>query len=234
MKPHRLLIVGAGALGRQILGWAMEVPETARDWDVGGFLDDRPGILDGYNRPYGILGDPMSFPLSERDRVVCAIADPRTRLEYTEKLAQRGARFTNVIHPSAVTGFNCTLGEGCVLAPMATLDCDVTLGNHVIMYILSGVGHDTVIGDGCMISSQAVVCGGCTLGRGAFIGTHATVNENTVIGDHAFLASGSVAGGRVPSNAVMMGIPARPIRQWVRLLRGLNSKQCTTNVSPNA
>lgn len=218
-KPNRLLIVGAAALGRQILGWAMEVPEAERDWEIAGFLDDRPHILDGYNRPVGILGDPMSFRFSDTDRVVCAILNPRKRLEYCDELARRGARFTNIIHPAAKISANCTLGEGCVLAPWAGIDCDVTVGNHVVLYGWSGIGHDSRVGDGCMLSTQAILCGTCTLGRGVFIGTHATVNENTVIGDHASVASGSVAAGQIPANSVVMGIPARPIRQWARIMR---------------
>lgn len=221
IKPYRLLIVGAAALGRQILGWAMDVPEQARDWEIGGFLDDRPNILDGYDRPFGILGDPMSYDFQGSDRVVCAIADPRTRLDYCARLASRGARFTTLIHPSVHINSNCRLGEGSVLGPMSALDCDVTLGNHVVIYGMCGIGHDTVIGDGCQISPHAVICGGCKLGRGVFIGANATLNENAVLGDLATVAAGSVASGRIPDKAMVMGIPAMPMRQLARLRRTL-------------
>lgn len=218
-KPYRFLIVGAGALGRQALSKALDVPADARDWEIGGFLDSRPGILDGYNRRYGILGDPMTFDFSENDRIVCAIANPQARLEYCEKLARRGARFTNLIHPTAMIDRDCRLGTGCMIGPLAAIDCDVTLGNHVMVYGFCGIGHDTVVGDGCSLSMHTIVAGGCRLGRGVFIGTNATVNETTEFGDYASLAAGSVASGRIPAKAVMMGIPARPIRQWARLLK---------------
>lgn len=218
-KPYRLLIVGAAALGRQILGWAMDVPEGARDWEIAGFLDDRPDILDGYNRPFSILGDPKSYRFSETDRVICAIADPRTRLHYCEMLTRRGARLITFIHPTVHINSNCRLGEGCVLGPMSALDCDVMLGNHVVIYGMCGIGHDTVIGDGCQISPHAVICGDCKLGRGVFIGTNATLNENAVIGDYATVASGSVVSGHVPGKTVVMGIPAMPIREWAKLVR---------------
>lgn len=220
-KPYRLLIVGAAALGRQILDWAMDVPEESRDWEIAGFLDDRPDILNGYKRPFGIVGDPMSFRFSERDRVVCAIAKPEVRLAFCEKLAERGAQFAKVIHPSVAIGSNSTLGSGCVIGPRSMLDCDVTLGDHVLLYHWCGIGHDTTVGDGCLFSPRVTVVGGCRLGRGVSMGTNATVNENIAIGDHAIVASGSVVTKRVPANSVVMGAPARPLRQLARIARGM-------------
>lgn len=222
MKPYRLLIVGAGALGRQVLSKVVQVPDAVRDWEFGGFLDSRPDILDGYNRPYGILGDPLTFRFSDRDRVVCAIASPKVRLEYCTKLARQGARFMNFIHESAVIDPTSRIGEGCVIGPNTAIDCDVVIGDHVMIYGWGGIGHDTVVGDGCSLSPHMVIAGGCRLGSGVFIGTNATVNENTLIGNHASVASGSVVSGRVPDNAVMMGVPARPIRQWAKVLGTLD------------
>lgn len=220
-KPYRLLIVGAAALGRQMLDWAMDVPEAVRDWEIAGFLDDRPNILNGYNRPFGILGDPMTFHFSDRDRVVCAIADPKVRLQYCETLTQRGAQFTSIIHPSVTIGSNCKLGMGCVIGPRSMLDCDITLGNHVLLYHWCGIGHDTQIGDGSLLSPRMTIAGSCKLGQGVSIGMHATVNEKITIGDFASVASGSVVTKHVPNNSVVMGIPAQPIKQWAKLMRNL-------------
>ena len=219
MKPHRLLIVGAGAMGRLALEIAMDVPEAERDWEIGGFLDDRPNVLDGYGRSFGILGDPATFDFSDTDRVVCAIAAPRVRLEFCKRLASRGAKFVNLIHPTAIIGRYSKMGLGCIFAHYSLLDTDTSVDSHVIVYPRGIVGHDSTVGEGTLLAPQAVLCGGCTLGRGIFIGANATVNENTVIGDYASLASGSVATGHIPAHAVMMGVPARPIRQWAKLLR---------------
>lgn len=222
-KPDRLLIVGAAAMGRLALEIAMDIPDAEREWEIGGFLDDRPGILDGYDRPFGILGEPATFNFAETDRVVCAVANPKLRLEFCEMLAARGARFTNVIHPTAIIGRHSKMGQGCIIAPFAILDSDASLGDHVIVYARGIIGHDAVVGDGCLLAPQAVVGAGSRLGPAVFLGINSTVNPNTVVGDHVSLASGSVAGGQIPDNAVMMGVPAHPIRQWAKLLRSLKA-----------
>jgi len=202
-----------------MLGWAMDIPASEREWDIGGFLDNRPGILDGYKRPFGIVGDPDTYRFTEDDRVICAIADPGIRLEYARKLAARGARFTQLIHPTAIISFNCSIGEGSALGPLAGLDCDVTIGDHVVVNGPGVVGHDTVVGNGCHLGTCMVLSGGCRLGEGVFIGANATVNENLVLGDRATVGSGSVATKHVPGGMAVMGVPARPIKELARARR---------------
>ena len=46
----RLVIVGAGGFGREILSWVEDVPVSEK-FQVMGFLDDNPRALDGYNYP---------------------------------------------------------------------------------------------------------------------------------------------------------------------------------------
>ena len=213
---ERLLIVGAGPMGREILDWVEDIPEAERPWSIGGFLDNRRDILDKYQVPYPILGDPETFELQPGDRLVCAVGDPKARLELCAQLEARGARFATVQHPLARVGRRCRIGDGSVLAPWATVDCDVTIGRHVILYFRAGIGHDTILGDGCQLSTQATVCGLCQLGRGVLVGTTATVLPRTTVGDFASVSAGSAARKRVESGQTVIGIPARPLRTMAR------------------
>jgi len=88
----RLLIVGAGGFGREVLCWARDVAPTQSEWSIGGFLDANAAALDGFDVPLEILGNPAEFAPAETDRYVCAIGDPATKQRLVAGLAARGAR----------------------------------------------------------------------------------------------------------------------------------------------
>ena len=86
----RLLIIGGGNFGREVLDWALAVPPVDRDWQVGGFLDSRADILNGFDVPYPNLGDPDSFSFTDNDCFICAVGEPRMKLRYCRQLQSRG------------------------------------------------------------------------------------------------------------------------------------------------
>jgi len=208
---HRLLIIGAGGFGRELLGWALGVPPGARDWAIGGFLDANPAALDGFPCDYGILGDPSSYAPAPNDVFLPAIGHSRTKLRICRSLRARGGQFATLIHPSAILGPACRVGEGNVLCPGATLTTNVTLGDFVVMNAHSGCGHDVVVGDGCTFSSYVDVTGAVRLGEGVFLGSHAVVLPGLKIGDFAAIGAGSVVVRNVPAQATVIGVPAKQV-----------------------
>ena len=50
---NRLLIVGAGNFGREVMDWALAVPQEKRDWELEGFLDNRADVVESLDAPYG-------------------------------------------------------------------------------------------------------------------------------------------------------------------------------------
>jgi sugar O-acyltransferase (sialic acid O-acetyltransferase NeuD family) len=200
-------------MGREVLDWALAVPSDRRDWEVAGFLDSRPGALDGFTTAVGIVGDPETFPLGEHDRVVCALGVSKIRLEYCRRLKARGARFGQVIHPSAVIGSATTLGEGCILCPGAIVTNHVRVGNYVSFDLHATASHDCVIGDACTLSPHAGITGRVTLGTAAFLGAQAMVLPGVTIGDGAIVGAGAVVIADVAAGTTVAGVPARVLRR---------------------
>ena len=166
---ERLLIIGAGGFGREILGWALDIQPTQQGWEIAGFLDLKPDALSGYSIPFKNFGDPTNYTPNANDRFVCAIADPAQKLQTCRELKRRGAQFVSLIHPSAVVGPNCTIGEGCLLCPGAVLTTNVKLGDFVALNVQATAGHDVIIGDGCTLNAHSDVTGCAQLGEGVFL-----------------------------------------------------------------
>jgi sugar O-acyltransferase (sialic acid O-acetyltransferase NeuD family) len=207
----RLLIVGAGGFGREVLAWALAVPADARDWEIGGFLDANTRALDPHPCDYRIVGDPASYEPRPEDVFVPAIANPAIKLQLCRGLRARGAVFTTLVHPSVIIGPACRIGEGCVLCARVVLTTNVTLGDFVTINVGTGCGHDTVLGDGTTISSFADVTGAVRLGEGVFLGSHAVIFPRVEVGEFAVVGAGSAVLRKVPPRATVMGVPAKQV-----------------------
>jgi sugar O-acyltransferase (sialic acid O-acetyltransferase NeuD family) len=208
---QRLLIVGANDFGREVLCWALQIPEDVRPWEIGGFLDNRPEIIDGYNMPYRIMGAPESYTFQKQDRVVVAVGNPVQRKKYVTMIASRGGRFTSVIHPSVIMGLNNRWGAGCIFCPGVIITTNVIIGTHVVFNCQSGAGHDAEIGSYCTLSGAVDITGHVKLGEGVMVGSHASVTPHSIVGDYAVIGAGSVVLRKVPPYTTVMGVPAREV-----------------------
>lgn len=207
----RLLIIGAGGFGREVLTWANQVTPGERPWSECAFLDGNAQALEGYGVEVPIIGDPITYQPQPGDMFLCALGDPATKLKLCRHLREQGATFWTLIHPTAIIGDRCRIGEGTILCPRAILTSDVTVGDFVTFNVASGAGHDAVIGDGCTLSGHVDITGFARLGEGVFLGSHASVLPSVHVGDYAKVGAGSVVMRRVKSGVTVFGVPARPI-----------------------
>ena len=208
----RLIIVGAGGLGREVLTWARHVAEATRpDWTIGGLLDVNPRALDGHDVDAPLILDTPQFCPGPDDLFVCAQGDPEAKLRIARDLQRRGARFINLIHPTAIIGTDCRIGAGLVACPFSVVTTNVTIGDFVTLNIQVTVGHDVVIGDGCSVSPHADVNGNVTINEGVLLGTHCALLPGVRIGSWARVGAGSVVLRHVRPYTTVMGVPAKRV-----------------------
>ena len=210
---RRLLIVGAGGFGRELLQWAIDVTRAsdAPDWRIGGFLDANPNALAGHHVDAGIVGDPETYQPAADDVFLCAIGEPTVKTRVADQLCRRGAQFVTLIHPTCIVGSDCHIGEGSILCPYVVLTSNVTLGRLVTLNVRVAVGHDAVVEDGCTLSAFCDVTGNARVGASAFLGSHVVVTPGSKVGSHAKVGAGSVVIHRVAPHTTVMGVPARRI-----------------------
>ncbi len=211
LKMKRLMIIGAGGFGREVLHWALDVLPQNRNWEVCGFLDADPAVLDVYDCDFPILDDPLNYFPKADDCFICAIGHPSTKLQVCRQLKERGAQFITLIHPTAIIGSRSIIGEGCIFCPGSIITVDVTIGDFVTANLHSTIGHNAVVGQGSTLSGHADVTGFAILGEGVFLGSHAVVLPGAKIGDYAVVGAGSVVLKKVKAGATVMGVPAKQI-----------------------
>ena len=91
---RELIIVGAGGLGRELLGY---IESDNPIFKFKGFLDDRPHILDRSPRHPGIIGTPDTFVPGSNQVYFAAIGDPHARFKYTQYLRNLDVDFGHMV-----------------------------------------------------------------------------------------------------------------------------------------
>lgn len=203
-----LIIVGASGFGREVLQWAKDVNKNSNFWEIKGFIDDNPHALDGYKCDYPILGGIKEWVPSQNEVFSCAIAIPRIKELLVGILKAKGANFITIVHPTAIIGEFCEIGEGLVVTPRAKISPNVKIGNFVTI-LGSGVGHDAVIDDFSSISGNCSINGHVIIGKRVFVASNACIAPSKKVGDDSFIGMGSMVISNVPAGTKVMGNPAR-------------------------
>jgi acetyltransferase-like isoleucine patch superfamily enzyme len=119
------------------------------------------------------------------------------------------------------------VGEGSVVGRGSAVDNDVTIGSHVRIqtgcYItaFSTLENDVFVGPGVTLTNDDTMARhgrdhalrGATLRRACRVGGGVVVCPGVEVGEEAFVAAGAVVVRAVPPRAVVMGVPAREVRQ---------------------
>lgn len=205
------MIAGAGGFGREVYQWVKHIQSVFHSWDSIDFLDDNLHALENFNLSHKIIGTINSYIPKEDEFIICAMGDSKTRLDVCSTLLSRGARFTNVIHPSVITADDCMLGTGIILCPRVTVSANVRVGDFAVINISSTAGHDSVIEKGCTLSAQCDIMGFTYLEEGVFLGGGARILPGVRVGKYSKIGAGSVVVKNVRENTTVFGNPARQI-----------------------
>lgn len=208
-----LVIIGAGGCGREILQWAKDINMVKPRWNIKGFLEYDTSTLDGKKCDIGILENDDDYIIEDDDEFVCGIGDCKLREKVINKFINKGARFVNIIHPTAVIADDsCDLGSAVIVYPFAIISDNTCIGNGTIINSHTSIGHDAHIGNYCTISAHCDVTGKSKIGDRVFMGTTSHVVPNSTIGDDAYICAGSTVFGRVRAGNKVIGNPAKIIK----------------------
>lgn len=90
-----------------------------------------------------------------------------------------------------------------------------SIGDGVLINDLSMIGNAVSIEADAVIMASTMVGGRVTIGRGAWVGMAARILESVTIGERAKVGMGSVVMADVAPGTVVVGVPARYLRENV-------------------
>lgn len=213
-KTKKLVIVGAGEFGEIVY----EYFSDDSPYEVAAFAVEKK-----YREVDELRGLPVfdfeemenKFPPSEYEAFVAVtyVKLNRARRRLYQICRQKGYKCASYVSSHSFFWKNAEIGENSFVFENNTVQYHVKIGNNVILWSGSNIGHRTVIEDDCWLAIRVAISGFCHIGRGSFIGVNVSLGDKVSIAEDVVVGAGAVTVKSLSQKGgVYIGTPAKLLK----------------------
>jgi sugar O-acyltransferase (sialic acid O-acetyltransferase NeuD family) len=202
-----LLIVGAGVHAAETAEIVGRINRVLPAWNLLGYLAP-PSAASSVGREmngYTIVA--AWDKLADYPRAM--LATPFDAMEVKDIPRDRLA---TIVDPSAFVSASARIGPGCVIYPSCFVGLNATLGERVFALSSAVINHDDHLGDRVTVCSNVSLAGNVEVEADCYLGQACTVKQFVRVGKGSLIGMGAVVLRDVPPNSVMVGNPARKLK----------------------
>lgn len=204
----KLIIIGAGGMGRTLFSNALESVGYGEKFVVKGFIDDNLHALDGFPN-YPPIIDTIKDYVPQKDDVFVSSIGGTARRPCMEEIISRGGEFMELIHQTARIYTNAQLGKGNFIGAYTVIGNDAVVGDYNMIQSYTVIGHDVKIGNWNRIDTHVTCVGGIVIEDEVNIHTSAVISHNVRVESGAHVGALSFVIRKVKAGTTVMGIPAK-------------------------
>jgi len=210
LKMKKLIIIGAGGMGRTIYSNALESVGYGEKFVVKGFIDDNLAALDVFENYPPIVGTIRDYQPQPDDVFVSSIGGA-SRRACMEEIIRRGGEFMELIHETARIYQNAKLGKGNFIGAFSVIGNDAVVGDYNMIQSYTVIGHDAHIGNWNRIDTHVTCVGGIVIEDEVNIHTGAVISHNVSVGTGAHVGALSFVIRKVKPGTTVCGNPAKKL-----------------------
>ena len=202
-----LYLYGAGDEGKKVADLAHRL-----NYAQICFVDDYP---DGKGFPeMPVLPFEKASSIAEpNSEFLVAVGEPITRKILYQKITEKRLNIATLTYPGYVQSLGVKIGRGTIVHCGALIQHEVEIAENCMINMHSTIGHNVVVGENSVISTGAIIGGNTSIGENTYIGSGAVLRDDIQIGNNCIIGMGAVVTKSVEDNMVMVGNPAKFLRE---------------------
>jgi acetyltransferase EpsM len=201
IKMKNIIIIGCGSHASELVDYIEYINKssTLQEFNIIGMLDNTDKYYIHYNYNYKFIGNIDDHLINPDAFYLLGIANVFIKNKVLEQFKEKKARFTGIIHPTALISSSAEIGEGTVISHNVSIGPKAKIGKFNVINSRCTIGHDSQMGENNFLSPQVVIGGYVKIGDRNFIGTNCCVIPDIEIENNNKIMAGMIITSKVNS-----------------------------------